>query len=442
MNTVPRYEQSLRAMYGLRRFGIKLGLETIGGLLSAMGGPHQRYRSVHVAGTNGKGSIAATVASILTAAGYRTGLYTSPHLVRFNERIRIDGVCISDEEVVQDYERLWSVHRGKREPTFFEFATAMALTAFARREVDWAVVETGMGGRLDATNVIRPAVSVISNISLEHREYLGDTIRQIASEKAGIVKPGTPVVTGVRQPAAREAIASAAAACKAPLYRLGSSFRFRRAPSGDFHYYRKSTRWRHLRPSLQGRFQLENAALAVAVCDLLRRRGARRIDEDIVRRGLAGTRWPGRLQRVSDRPLVLLDGAHNLQAARSLAEYLRTEVHPRETTLVVGILNDKPYAEMLKIMLPTCRRAILTRARTERALPPDRLDAVARSRVEEVRIIPDVGKAVAEAIDGAGQEGAVCIAGSLYVVGEAMEWLASHPLGGRRFSLDFPEHID
>jgi dihydrofolate synthase/folylpolyglutamate synthase len=363
--------------------------------------------------------------------------------VRFNERIRIDGDPISDEEVVQGYECLRSVHRGKREPTFFEFATAMALTVFARREVDWAVVETGMGGRLDATNIVRPSVSVISNISLEHREYLGNTVRQIAFEKAGIIKPGIPVVTAVRQPTAREAIDSSAADCRAPVYHLGSSFRVRRTPSGAFNYYRQGVRWRDLQPSLMGRFQLENAALAVAVCDLLRDRGGDRIGEDIARRGLAETRWPGRLHRVCHRPLVLLDGAHNLQAARSLAEYLRSEIHPRETTLVVGILDDKPYAEMLKAMLPGCRRAILTRARTERALAPEQLDAVARSRVEDVRIVPDVGQAVAKAIHLAGEDGAVCIAGSLYVVGEAMEWMASHSVGGgRRFTLDFRDHID
>lgn len=435
MPLASRYDQSLKAMYGLRRFGIKLGLDTIRAMLASVDDPHERFRCVHVAGTNGKGSIAASVASILSASGYRTGLYTSPHLVRFNERIRIDGNPISDAEVVHAYETLRTAHRGGREPTFFEFATAMAFSAFARREVDWAVVETGMGGRLDATNVVRPAVSIISNISLEHREYLGRTIGRIASEKAGIVKPATPVVTAVRQRSAREAVEAAAAACGAPVYRLGRDFRIRRAPSGDFRYARDDVRWRGLQTPLKGTFQRENAALAVAAADLLRSRGAGGVGEETVRAGLAATRWPGRLQQVSERPPIWLDGAHNLQAAKSLAEYLRTELAPYRITLVVGILDDKPYAEMLQAMLPECRRAIVTRARTGRALPPERLLDAARNWVADARIVPEVGKALSLAVREAGPNEAVCVAGSLYVVGEAMEWLEARKTDADKSSI-------
>ncbi|MCP4688208.1 MAG: bifunctional folylpolyglutamate synthase/dihydrofolate synthase, partial [Desulfobacterales bacterium] len=195
------YDDCLKSMYGLRRFGIKLGLGTIRGVLEGLGNPHEKFSCIHIAGSNGKGSIASTLAAILETSGRRVGLYTSPHLVRFNERIRVNGEPVSNADVVNAHQAVDDVRPrgGARHPTFFEFATAMAFYEFARRKVDWAVVETGMGGRLDATNVITPAVSVISNISMEHRMYLGNTLAEIASEKGGIIKKGVPVVTGVRQ---------------------------------------------------------------------------------------------------------------------------------------------------------------------------------------------------------------------------------------------------
>ena len=202
MTTRPTHTDCLNTLFGLRRFGIKLGLATIRRILANLGNPHRRYRTVHVAGTNGKGSVASGIASVLRASGYRVGLYTSPHLVRFNERIQVDGAEITDADIVRLYRRVKRALPGGREPTFFEFTTAMALDEFARRKVDWAVIETGMGGRLDATNVVAPAVTVVTNVSLEHREYLGPTLAAIAFEKAGIIKRRTPVVTGVRQPSA------------------------------------------------------------------------------------------------------------------------------------------------------------------------------------------------------------------------------------------------
>src|SRR6056297_2609627 len=223
-----RYQQCLDEMYGLRRFGIILGLDVIGGMLEKLGNPQDRYASIHISGTNGKGSIASALANILYHAGYRVGLYTSPHLVRFNERIRINNEEISNRHVVDAYETVKAAHHGGREATFFEYTTAMALYCFAKANVDWAVVETGMGGRLDATNILRPEISIISNISMEHRAYLGHTIAQIAGEKAGIIKAGTPVITGARQKTAVETIRRAAKYQSAPFFRLGEHFRVRR----------------------------------------------------------------------------------------------------------------------------------------------------------------------------------------------------------------------
>jgi dihydrofolate synthase/folylpolyglutamate synthase len=420
MRTPPTTQACLEEMFALRRFGIKLGLETVRRILRHLDHPQRRFRSLHVAGTNGKGSVASLLAAILQAAGYRVGLYTSPHLVRFNERIRVNGREIDDRRIVALYRRVRRAAAGGREPTFFEFTTAMALAEFARRKVDWAVIETGMGGRLDATNAILPEAAVITNISLEHRDYLGGTLAQIASEKAGIIKRGRPVVTGVRQPAALAAITAAAARQSAPLYRRGDSFRVRGRPDGTFTYIGIAHTWRGLATALPGDYQRDNAALALAVCELLRDQ-APRLDLAAVREGLRRHRWPGRLEVVARRPLVIFDGAHNLDAAGKLGRWLAQNRGGRPLTLVTGILDDKPYRAMLRRLLPHAARVIVTRARIDRALPPETLAAAARPLVSEVRIIPQVAEALRYAVATAPPEGLVLVAGSLYVVGEARE---------------------
>ncbi len=418
------YAGCLDAMFGLRRFGIKLGLATIRRILTGLGNPQQRFRCIHIAGTNGKGSVASALATILKTSGYRVGLYTSPHLVRFTERIQIDGREITDEDTVRLFRIIHNIPTGSREPTFFEFTTAMALYEFALRKVDWAVVECGMGGRLDATNVLKPELSIITNISLEHREYLGNSIAQIALEKAGIIKRRKPVVTGIRQPAALDVVSRTAQAKSAPFYRFGSQFRIRRTSNGTFSYRGIDHRWQGLRTGLEGDHQLENAALVLAACELLVPK-APRITFENIRKGLADTRWPGRLEIVCRQPLVMLDGAHNLEAAKRLARHLRDSLSGRKLTLVIGILDDKPYAAMLKLLLPLAARAILTRARTSRALPPEKLAAVAQGLVADVVIVPEVAEALSHALMTADPEGVTLVAGSLYVVGEAKQAIDS-----------------
>lgn len=422
-------------MYGLRRFGIKLGLDVIGNVLEGLGNPQNRYRTVHVAGTNGKGSIAASLASILQEAGLRVGRYTSPHLVRFNERICIDGQPITDEEVIEAYAAIGEAHSADRDPTFFEFSTAMALLMFSRRQVDWAVIETGMGGRLDATNIIHPAAAVISNISLEHRMYLGNTLSAIAAEKAGIIKAHTPVVTGARQKSVIQTIARIALENASPFYRLGDHFRVRRNrnPEGSFNYYGIHHTWSGLKTPLQGRFQVDNAALALAACEILLGKGVA-LSSEAITRGLANTRWPGRLEVVAHQPVILLDGAHNLVAARQLGCYLSTHFAERHVTLVVGILDDKPYAAMLQSIFPACRRIIFTRAKIDRALSPQQLAEVPRSGHLEAVVQPDVATALKHALATAPADGVVCVAGSLYVVGEAKEALMELDLNQTRSS--------
>jgi dihydrofolate synthase/folylpolyglutamate synthase len=422
------YNSCLQAMYALRRFGIILGLDTINGILSELGNPQNDFNSIHVAGTNGKGSVASALSAILQASGYRVGLYTSPHLVRFNERICINNRQISNKDVVKSYQAVKRVHHGARSPTFFEFATAMALYAFSRQKVEWAVIETGMGGRYDATNIITPAISIITNVSLEHRDYLGNSIAKIAREKAGIIKQATPVVTAVKQKQARSVVRKVARNKSAPLFMLGKDFAVRRDRAGNFSYYGFENTWRHLKTPLLGDYQVQNAALALAASELLSKDSAS-ISLKSIKRGLAKTRWPGRLEIVSEKPLVVLDGAHNLIAARNLARFLADNLRRRRITLVIGILDDKPFESMLKSLLPQSCRAIITRAKTARALDPQRLYKAAKKIISDVSIVPDVADAFRKAVETAASDEVICVAGSLYVVGEAKEALEKGLIG-------------
>jgi dihydrofolate synthase / folylpolyglutamate synthase len=418
------YNRCIQSMFALQRFGIKLGLATIRNILAGLGDPQNGYNCIHVAGTNGKGSVASFLASILYQSGYKTGLYTSPHLVRFNERIQVNNRPISDENVVESYHAVRHAYRRKRELTFFEFSTAMAFHEFSRQKVEWAVIETGMGGRLDATNVIKPRLSIITNVSLEHQEYLGDSLIRIAAEKAGIIKHRTPVITGIRQKKALSVVAQIARRKSAPLFRLGKEFRVRRHRSNGFSYYGMDAVWHRLQTSLMGSHQVDNAALALAACELLNRINVE-ISPDKIKKGLLQAHWPGRLEVVSSDPYLLLDGAHNLMAARKLANFLTTLPAGRRITLVIGILDDKPYKEMLKSLLPVCRRVILTRAKINRALDPLRLYAVAKDFTPQVTVIADVEKALKCALENVRSKDAVCVAGSLYIVGEAKAAIAN-----------------
>jgi len=297
--------------------------------------------------------------------------------------------------------------------------------------VDWAVIETGMGGRLDATNIINPELSIITNISLEHREYLGNTLAQIAAEKAGIIKKRTPLVTGIRQKKALAEIERMAAQKKAPLFRLGTDFKVRRNQGQAFSYYGIENIWHNLQTALPGSYQVDNAALVLAACELIGKNNTA-ITLNNIQEGLTKNHWPGRLEIVSNNPLIILDGAHNLAAARNLAKFLATNFAGKAITLVIGILDDKPYKEMLKSLLPPVTRVILTRAKTDRALEPGKLYEVAKSQIPDVTIIPDVGQAIINAVETAPRHGAICIAGSLYVVGEAKEAFEKGLIGGCR----------
>ncbi len=430
MKTVS-YQQCLKEMFALGRFGIKLEMDTVTGILHRLGSPEKTFRSVHIAGTNGKGSIASTIAGILQATGATTGLYTSPHLIHFNERFAVNGIPVSDDEVVEAYLAVKAADIGERQATFFELATAMGFYLFALKKVAWAVIETGMGGRLDATNVVNPALSIITNISIEHTDYLGNTLTEIAGEKAGIIKPGVPVVTGVTQDEALAVITRTAQERGAPLYVMGTDFSATpsstsRTPLTPFFDYQGiSLSLKGLTTPLPGRHQIENAALALAACELLCTPGKTNpqppaISPETITQGVAATQWPGRLEYILHDPHVILDGAHNLHAAENLARFLKEEGKSTHLTLVLGILNDKPYRKMLEHLVPTADRIIFTRPKINRNLDPEILRSTSSDLTQvEMTVMDDVGEAVIHAIDTAPPGGTVCIAGSLYVAGEA-----------------------
>ena len=422
------YQKCLDKIYKLGRFGIKLELDTILNILKFLNNPQKNYPLVHVAGTNGKGSTATYIASILQKAGFKTGLYTSPHLVKFNERISINGEQISNDQVVDAYEAVHNGDIGKRKATFFEIATAMGFYHFSKKKVDWAVIETGMGGRFDATNVIKPQVSVITNLSIEHTDYLGNTIKDLAKEKGGIIKLSTPVVTGVYQPSGLDVIKQIAKERSSDLFIYKKDFSTRKNPKQNTYTYTGLNKsFHHLVKPLPGDHQKENLSLALAACELIFQKlkktdGKYNFNETLVQEGLLLVKWPGRLEHVRQNPLVIIDGAHNLMAAKVLGKYLSSTLKNRKLTLVIGILDDKPYEKMLKSLVPCAQNIIITKPKIDRSLEPLILKKAAqRFTPYPVTIIEDVKEAVTHAIETSNAQDAVCIAGSLYVAGEAKE---------------------
>jgi dihydrofolate synthase/folylpolyglutamate synthase len=391
-----------RYLAGLQPLAIRFGLERMDRALDALGHPERRYPVLHVGGTNGKGSTCAMAAAALAAAGLRAGLYTSPHLVRFNERIAVDGAEIDDAALaaaVDEVRRACPWHEAGAEGerlTYFEFATLAGLVHFARAGIDVAVVEVGLGGRFDATTAIHPAVTAVARINLDHTQLLGDTVEQIAFEKAGIFKAGVPAVVHAHQPpGALETLRAEAARRGAPFEVAPASW------DGPI--------------ALRGPHQRGNAGLAAAAIRALARTGVP-VGEDALARGIASARWPGRLEEVGG---VLLDGAHNPDGAAALAAALPA-LHPgRPVELVFGVLSDKDHAGMVRALAPAARRLHLVAPATPRARPPADLLADARALGAAADVHADLAEALACARRAASDGALVCVAGSLYLVGEA-----------------------
>lgn len=427
------YSQAIAYLYGLQRYGVKLGLENIQRLLGAVGYPHRQFQSILIGGTNGKGSTSAFLASILKADGYRVGLYTSPHLLEFTERIQVDGQVIARADVAALTDELrhaivdlFPAPRTTH-PTFFEVVTALAFLHFARSQVDYAVVEVGLGGRFDATNVLDAQVAVITNIALEHEEYLGTTLGTIAVAKAGIVKEGTRVVTTADAHEVLAVIADVSRQRGATLVDVRDSYDWRICRS-DLSGQRFSVS-EPAKPAdtfdirMLGRHQVTNAVAALAAARLLRTAGAA-ISERSLREGLHRARWPGRLQLLQGRPLVVLDGAHNPAGAIALRAFLEEQRFSGRLTLVFGVLQDKNWIAMLQALGPLAKRVILTRPESERAADPHRLLEAARF-CPKLEILEDVAEAIALAKAVTDSEDAVVITGSLFVISSALRALGS-----------------
>jgi dihydrofolate synthase/folylpolyglutamate synthase len=405
LNTFTDYER-MASVYAPGDYN----LERMRRLLTALGHPERAFLSLHIAGTKGKGSTAHLAEAILREAGYRTGLYTSPHLVNMRERIRLGGVPVDEAEFTWAMSEMESELRRLR-PTYFETMTAAAFLIFARRKVDYAVVEVGLGGRLDATNVILPAACAITTIDYDHMDKLGHTLREIAGEKAGIIKPGVPVVSSPQAPEARRVLLARAT----PFFP-----RFRILPGRRFvlRFTVEGARGRAYRCALRalGEHQAANAATAIA---LVERSGAR-ISPEIVRRALEMVRLPGRVEVVGRRPWVIVDAAHNPVSARALAAALR-KLPRRRTILVFGASADKDYGGMLRALLPGADLAILTRAASSRAAAPS--DLIRKARGRAALAAGSVPRALAMARKAAGPRDAIVVTGSFYVAGEVLALL-------------------
>lgn len=427
------YKESLQYLEGLNVFGSKLGLSRIERLVALLGHPESRYGTVHVTGTNGKGSVAAMTASILSKSHRRTGLYISPHLTSYTERMGIDGVPVSEADFAAVISSAAAaaekmLAEGEEQPTEFEVMTAAAFLYFAEKKVDYAVIEVGLGGLLDSTNVITPEVSVITNVALEHADRCGGTLEGVAEHKAGIIKDGVPVVTAAA--GAPLAVLQRTAEEKgADIFVLGEDFSAKAAGHDeegqrmDFSSALLGIREARYSLSLAGSCQIANAALAVMAAELLRSSNPSIVQETIAA-GLADTRWPGRFERFSAAGrTVLVDGAHNPAGAAALKDSLDTYYPDEGRVFLLGILGDKDYKTMLATLLHKGDIVVITQPESERAGDPEILGACARELAARVEIVPDAGEALARALALTDERRILCVAGSLYLIGEIRQML-------------------
>ena len=420
------YRECLRYLEKIQNSGIKFGLDNVRAVLSALDNPHQKYPSVLIAGTNGKGSVCAMLSQILTLHGFRAGLFTSPHLVRVEERIRIAGTPIPARAfcrvLTQLKERIEELINSKillSPPTYFELLTCLALTYFQEQKVDMAVLEVGMGGRFDATNVVDPVVSVITTISAEHQKFLGESLEQIAFEKAGIIRKSVPVVCGVKPREAFLTIKERAKELCAPFFgvfeKSDSYIAYKRWNGYQFEYTSNKERYSYS-PSLSGQHQGKNAAVAIVASERLCENW-RKLDKEKIIRGIETTRWEGRMEVISSSPQVVLDGAHNEEGAMVLRDYIHDFI-PSPIILVFASMRDKKIEKIADILFPVSRMVILTRFPFFKGASPEEIKEKV-SRFEDCLFLePDPRKALLMALENAAPDECILVTGSLYIVGE------------------------
>jgi len=424
------YKNALKYIYSLEKFGIRLGLDNVTKLLELLGNPHNSYKTIHVGGTNGKGSVVAMCSSVLIEAGYRVGMYISPYLVNFGERIQVNGKYISRKELVDYFVKVKKqadyLEKKGIQITYFEFVTAMAFLYFRDKKVDFAVIEVGMGGRLDATNVIKPMVSVITNIGLEHTDYLGSTKIQIAGEKAGIIKENSILVTAEQDPKIKKIFRTVCIKRNTKYLSVMDNY--------SFYDYSIDLDWQQfkvrgkienyaMKIGLLGKHQIINAMTAIAVIEELILLGIVIRKKDILK-GLEKAKWPGRLEIVNKNPLVILDCAHNPHGMQTLVDFLK-ELRYARMILVLGISSDKDIPEIVKMIVPFSDKLIITQAKY-RGAEPKILEKEARKYAKGIVAIKDVRKAVKEALKSAKKGDVVIVTGSIFTVSEArMIWYSS-----------------
>ncbi len=414
------YRDLLTYIYSLGRFGMKPGLERIRTLLNRLSNPEKRLNVIHLAGTNGKGSTAAFLSAILTSGGYRVGLFSSPHLIHFTERFRINGVEITESDVVSVAERV--IAAAPPGTTFFELATAMAYLYFAEEKVDAAIMEVGMGGRLDATNVASGLLSIITPIALDHCEYLGETISLVAGEKGGIIKPGRPVVTSVQSPEALAVINDLSGLLHSPLFCFGKDF-FSFWQEGRLDYSGLNWIMHGLKPGIGGRYQMVNAASALFAAELLSASGLG-VDQGAARVGVEAAFWPGRMELLTVPERILLDGAHNPAGAAALAEALLEVPHER-LILVAGIMESKDVQGILDSLLPLVDQVITVSPCIPRAFSSEKLASLCRTAGVNVIDGGSVAEGLEIALRMAESRDLILVCGSLYTAGEARALLLS-----------------
>lgn len=444
MSTINTYRGALRYIYSLTNYEERgfaayapqfYNLERVEQFLALLGNPERQYRAVHIAGTKGKGSTAAMIESVLRAAGRRTALYTSPHLHSYRERIQVNGELIPEAEVVRLTSDLRDLAQQVPEITTFEVMTGMALTWFAEQDVEWAVLEVGLGGRLDATNVVTPEVSVITSISLDHTAVLGDTLAQIATEKAGIVKPGIPVVSAPQEEEALAVIESVCSKEDAPLALVGRDWSWQTGLADlegqSFSVQKDSGPPVHVWLPLLGEHQLENATTAVATLSLLRDRGVA-IPQAALEEGLRELRWPGRLEVLSRTPILIADSAHNAESSQKLVVALDRHFSFRRFIMVYAASSDHVSPDILTALLGNADLAIITRTRHPRAASPEWIQGQAAELGIHSVCCADAPQALELALDNAGPDDLVCCAGSVFLAAEVrLAWF-------EREGLDLP----
>jgi len=411
--------EAIAKIHSVYPSGKKEGLTNMRAVMARLGNPQDALAMVHVAGTNGKGSTCAMLERALREAGYKTGLYTSPYIERYNERIRIDGAPIGGEKLAALVERVWPTIEQCREEglciTEFELGTVLAFLAFAQEKVDVAIIEVGLGGRLDPTNIIRPLVSVITNVGMDHMHFLGNTLSEIAMEKAGVMKPGTPVVLGWQEAHVRAVLLDAAKALDIPA--IEPMAENVRETERDVALDVKLPGWamRDLHVSLIGRHQADNAAAALGALHALRRCGYDRITEDAIRSALADVHWPGRLEYFGN---VILDGAHNDPGVRALCAYCDAWLPREKTVLLTGMMADKDVAAMTKQLSDRVHAVVATQPQVPRAMAANELAQAFEGRSVAVYAVSAPEMALKKAREIAGEDGKVLCAGSLYLIGE------------------------